>query len=430
MRIFIKNARIIDPTQNLDKIGDILILRDTIEAINPHSIPDDVKIIDASGKFVFPGFVDIHVHTRQPGEEHKEDIESVSLASAAGGFTSIVAMANTIPPIDSSDRVGYIKEIAHNSPIKIYPVGCVTKERAGKELCEFGDMIQAGAVAFSDDGAPIVDGEIMRNALTYLSQFDVPILAHEEDTTLSFDAHVNEGRVSSITGMKGKPEQAEASMIERDIELLRLTGGKLHIQHISSIRGLEIVSYAKKAGLRISCEVTPHHLLLTEDAILENSFDTNFKMNPPLRSESTRKALVKALIDGTIDIIASDHAPHAPHDKDCEFDKAEFGVVGLETTAALIWSNFVEMGKISPQRFVELLSSNPAKMLGLQGGTLKTGMPADIVIFDPDIQWQINPAKFRSKGKNTPFAGWDVKGKVVITIADGRIIWREPGLNL
>ena len=418
-----KGGHLVDPVQKIDEICDIFVSDDVVEAINPESIPDDAEIIDVSEKFIFPGLVDMHTHAREPGEEYKEDIESASRAAAAGGYTTIVTMANTKPPIDTADRIAFVYERGMLASTWVYPVGAVSKNLAGEQLAELADITQAGAVAFSDDGNPIANSELMRNALTYSAQLDIPILVHEIDPELSAGGQINEGKVSSLTGIRGIPAAAETSMIARDIDLLELTGGKLHIQHISTSGSVELIRTAKSKGLHITCEVTPHHLVLTEDDVLESGFDSNFKMMPPLRSADDVESLRQGLTDGTIDAIATDHAPHALHEKDNPFDLANFGIVGLETALSLVWTKLVMTNVIDKSRLVELMSVNPAKILDIPAGTLKPGSYADITVFDPDIEWTVNPKDFESKSRNTPFAGWKLSGKVIMTMVSGDIVF-------
>ena len=423
-KILLKGGRLIEPTSGIDDIADILISNSLVEAINPGVIPKGTKIIDVSGKYVFPGFVDMHVHGREPGEEYKEDIESVTLAAASGGFTSIVLMANTVPPIDSADRISLIYDRSIAAHVWIYPVGAVTKNLDGIELTELADMTQAGAIAFSDDGKAITDAEVMRNALTYTSQLDIPILVHEIDPILAKDGQIHDGNVASLTGMKGIPTQAETMMITRDIALLSLAGGKLHVQHVSAGESLEPIRQAKSSGVNITCEVTPHHLLLTDVDVLESSFHSHFKMMPPLRSKEDVSSLWDGITDGTIDVIATDHAPHAIHEKDNPFDQTPFGVIGLETAVSLIWDRFVKTKKITTKRMVELMSVNPAKILNLPAGTINPEAYADITVFDPEITWTVDSSKFRSKSRNTPFEEWKLTGKVVMTIVAGEIVYK------
>ncbi len=420
----LKGGHIVDPAQGLDSTGDILVVDGFVEAIDPQSVPRGAEIIDVSGKFVFPGLVDIHTHGREPGQEHKEDIESASQAAASGGFTTIVLMANTVPPIDNAAQISFIYERSAAAAVWVYPVGAVSKGLEGKELSEMADMASAGAVAFSDDGNAISDSELMRNALTYAAQIGVPVLVHEIDPILAADGQVHEGEIASLTGLKGIPSQAETSMIARDVNLLSLTGGRLHIQHITTAESVQLIREAKSRGLSVTCEVTPHHLTLTERAVLESGFDSSFKMMPPLRSRSDVDALVEALSDGTIDVIATDHAPHAEHEKDCPFDQAPFGVIGLETAVSLIWTSFVQRGVITPARLVELMSLNPAKLLDLPAGSIKAGAYADITVFDPEVEWTVDPQKFWSKSKNTPFAGMKLKGRTAMTLVAGEIVYR------
>ncbi len=423
-KLLLRGGHVIDPSQGIDRVADILIVDGVVESIDPQGAPEDAEVLDVSGKLVFPGFVDMHVHGREPGNEDEEDIESVSHAAAAGGFTSIVLMANTSPPVDTADRVSFIYDRGATAAVWVYPVGAVSKGLLGRELAELADMAQAGAVAFSDDGNPIADSELMRNALAYADQLGVPILAHEVDPYLAAGGQIHEGEVASLTGMKGIPVQAETALIARDISLLELSGGRLHVQHITTAAGVALVREAKGRGLAVSCEATPHHLILTERAVLDSGFDPNFKMMPPLRGEDDVAALRSALADGTIDAIATDHAPHAAHEKDAPFEEAPFGVIGLETAAALVWTKLVKTGIISPQRMVELMSKNPAAILDLPAGSLAPGAFADITVFDPEARWTVDPSSFYSKSRNTPFAGWKLEGRVVMTLVAGEVVYR------
>ena len=425
MNYLIKGGKIVDPSQGFERIADILVIDGIIESIDPDSVPDGVETIDASGKLVFPGLVDIHVHAREPGEEYKETIETASMAAAAGGFTTIVTMANTKPPIDTADRVRFVYERAENVSVHVYPVGAVSKELSGEQLAEMADMAESGAVAFSDDGNPIANPELMRNALAYADQLELPILVHEVDPVLASGGQIHEGEAASISGLRGIPSQAETAMIFRDIELLKLSGGRLHIQHVTVEGSVELIRQAKLAGMAVTCEVTPHHLLLTDMDVVNSGFDSNFKVMPPLRSERDRQSLLEALVDGTIDAIATDHAPHALHEKDNPFEMAPFGIVGLETALSLVWTNFVEKGIISPIRMVELMSTMPAKILELPAGSLAKGMAADITVFDPDARWVVKPENFYSRSRNTPFEGLELKGKVVLTMVAGEIVYKS-----
>lgn len=420
--ILLRGGHLIDPSQEIDGVADILITDGIVEAISPDAIPEGTEIIDVSGKIVFPGLVDMHVHGREPGQEYKEDIESVSQSAAAGGFTSIVLMANTVPPIDSADKISFLYDRAVAAAVWVYPVGAVSKNLAGNELAELADMAQAGAIAFSDDGNSIGNSELMRNAQAYAAQLNLPILVHEVDPQLALDGQIHEGEVASLTGLKGIPTQAETAMISRDIGILQLSDGRIHFQHITTADGLELVRDAKAQNLNVTCEVTPHHLILDERAVLDSGFDSNFKVMPPLRTKADTEALAEGLRDGTIDAIATDHAPHAVHEKDNPFDIAPFGIIGLETALSLVWTYFVKSGKLSPVRLVELMFANPARILNLPAGTLKKGSYADITVFAPDIEWTVQPEQFWSKSRNTPFGGWKLTGRVVMTIVAGEIV--------
>ncbi len=425
MTYLLKGGRIIDPSQGIDRIADLLVIDELIDSVEPKSIPKDAEIIDVSEKIVIPGLVDMHVHSREPGEEYKETIETASKAAVAGGFTTIVTMANTKPPIDTADRITFIYKRGSEALSNIYPVGAVTRGLEGRELAEFADMVEAGAVAFSDDGRPIENSELMRNALAYSSQLEIPILVHEEDTILSEQGQIHEGEVSSISGMKGIPTQAETSMIARDLGLLKISGGKLHIQHVSAAESIDLIRDAKTNGLPVTCEVTPHHLLLNEMIILKSSFHSKYKMMPPLRGEEDREALVEGLIDGAVDAIATDHAPQAVFEKDNPFDISLPGVIGLETAFPLIWTKFIKEEILTPLRAIELMSTAPAKILDLPAGSLDSGSFADVTVIDPNHLWTVDPSKFFSKSRNTPFDGWELTCKVVMTIVKGKIVFNE-----
>ncbi len=421
----LKNGHLVDPAQDIDRKCDILICEDFIAELDPDKIPHETEIIDIDGKLVFPGLVDMHTHAREPGQEYKEDIESASQSAAAGGYTTIITMANTEPPIDSADKITFVYERAMLASVWVYPVGAVSQGLKGERLAELTDMAQTGAVAFSDDGFTIANSELMRNALAYSERLDLPILVHEIDPILGNNGQIHEGEISSITGMKGIPASAETSIIARDIDLLKLSGGKLHIQHITVKDSVDLIRRAKSEKLPITCEVTPHHLVLTDKDVLDSGFDSNFKMMPPLRSENDVIALQEAVADGTIDVIATDHAPHANHEKDNPFDVAPFGIVGLETALSLIWTELVKPGIIDVSRMISLMSLNPANILNIPAGTLAPDSYADITVFDPEISWQVNPNDFKSKSKNSPFAKYRLQGKVVMTIVAGEIVFKS-----
>ena len=422
-----RGARIIDPSQNLDDTRDILIINGCIAEIKEKIEISDVEETDLSGMIVTPGLIDMHAHFRDPGYEYKEDIESGSKSAAAGGFTTVACMPNTAPPIDNGALVEYVKsKTSKISKIKILPIGCVSKGQEGKEITEMGDMAQAGAVAFSDDGKPVADSSLMRKAMVYASMFDRVIIDHCEAPSLFEGGQINEGRVSTLLGLTGIPAAAEEIMVARDILLAKEMGTMVHIAHISTKGSVELIRKAKSEG-QVTCEVTPHHLTLTEEAV--RGYDTNAKVNPPLRTQEDLKALLEGLKDGTIDAIATDHAPHHIDEKDIEFDKAAFGLVGLETALGLVLTKIVGEGGLSLNKAVEKMTSGPAKILGLHMGTLKIGATADITVIDPNRVWTVDKDKFFSKGRNTPFNGWELRGKAVMTIVDGRVVYSDTNVG-
>jgi dihydroorotase len=436
-RLIIRSGRVIDPASGLDDVRDVLIEDGAIAQIAP-GIDADAREIDARGLVVAPGFVDIHTHLRDPGFEYKEDIESGTRAAARGGFTTVCAMPNTQPAMDTRSVIEYVlREAAARAHVRVLPIGAVTKGREGKELAELGDLADAGCIAFSDDGAPVWDATIMRRALEYASTFGLPIIDHCEDPSLSHDAVMNESWVSTRLGLRGAPAAAEATAVTRDIALAEATGAHVHIAHVSTRGAIEAIRWAKARGVRVTCEVTPHHLTLTDEVVAFGAlggdqllYDTNAKVNPPLRSQDDGNACVAALVDGTIDCIATDHAPHAVIEKLCEFDEAAFGISGLETAFGLA------MRLAHPQpgaaaiplpSLIERFTTGPVRTLGLDRivpgiGTLAVGAPADVALLDPDADGVVEPERFASKGKNTPLAGVTLRGAVVATIAGGRIV--------
>jgi len=424
MKKLLKGARVIDPSQNMDAFVDILIVDGRIAEIKQNLDVSDAMIVDLSGMTVTPGLIDMHVHFRDPGYEYKEDIESGSMSAAAGGFTAVACMPNTNPPIDNSALIEYVKAKASKvGKTKVLPIGCVSKGQKGEEIAEMGDMARSGAVAFSDDGRPVASSSLMRKALVYAAMFDRVIIDHCEDTTLFEGGQINEGQVSTLLGLGGIPKACEEIMVARDILLARELKTPVHIAHISTKGSVELVRWAKREGVRVTCEVTPHHLTLTEERVLD--YDTNAKVNPPLRTQEDIDALLEGLIDGTIDAIATDHAPHHIDEKDVEFDKAAFGLVGLETALGVVLTNVVRKKGVSLYTVVEKMTAGPAKILGLDMGTLKVGSRADITVIDLDREWTVDKDKFFSKGRNTPFHGYKLKGKAIMTMVDGNIVYSE-----
>lgn len=424
MNLLIKNGRVIDPTSKTDETLDILIENGKIKAISPRIDLKEAEIIDASRLVVAPGFIDMHVHLREPGEEHKEDIATGSLAAARGGFTSICCMPNTRPPNDNSGITQYIiTEARKRAVVNIYPVAAITRGLAGEELTDMADLSQAGAIAFSDDGQPIANSLVMRRALEYSLLLDKLIIDHCEDKSLSAGGVMHEGEISLRLGLSGMPAAAEEIMIARDIILAQLTRARLHIAHISTKGGIELVRSAKKKGVPVTAEVTPHHLILCDENLV--NYDPNFKVNPPLRSAEHRQALLEGLKDGTIDVIATDHAPHTPEEKDVEFDLAPFGLIGLETAVSLMLDRFVHKNIISLERLIELMSCRPAQLLGLKNkGKIAPGADADLTILNLRQEVVVDVHRFASKSRNCPFHGWKLKGAVALTIVGGKIVYR------
>jgi dihydroorotase len=364
--------------------------------------------------------IDMHVHLRQPGREEDETIETGTLAALAGGFTSIACIPNTDPPIDTQGTVAFVlSQAARAGHCNVFVIACVSKDRAGKELAEIGQLVEAGAVAFSDDGAPVYDAELMRRAFEYCLMFDKPVLNHAEVRELAQKGVMHEGLVSLVLGLPGIPAAAEDVMISRDISLAEATGGRLHIMHVSTAAGLDAIRRAKRRGVRVTTEVTPHHFTLTDECL--RSFDSNYKMNPPLRGPEHVAACIAGLVDGTIDAIATDHAPHSKEKKMQELDQAPFGVVGLETALGLVITKLIEPGHLDWPTALAKMTVNPARILGIDKGTLAIGADADVTIIDPAVRWVVNPAEFRSKSSNTPFGGWELKGRAETVIVGGKV---------
>ena len=419
MRLLIKGGRIVDPAQQIDRVGDVLVEDGKVTSIGESFSEDGAEVVDASGFVVSPGFIDLHVHLREPGEEYNETIASGAAAAVAGGFTSICAMPNTRPVNDNASLTRFIVDKAREAGLaRVYPVGAITRQSKGEELAEMAEMKEAGAVAVSDDGRPVMDSQVMRHAMEYARDHGLVVVDHCQDLHLASNGVMNEGRYSTLLGLKGMSRTAEDSHVARDIMLAELTGVRVHIAHISTAGSVEMVRRAKNQGLAVTCEVTPHHLALTDAAVV--GFDTNTKMNPPLRSEEDRAAVIEAVRDGTIDAIATDHAPHHADEKMLEYDRAPSGVVGLETALGVALMVLHHSGVVPLARLVEMLTIGPARVFSLAGGTLAAGSPADITVFDPDREWIVDPLAFKSKSRNTPFAGWKLRGAVVDTFIAGR----------
>jgi len=421
--MWIKGGRLIDPANNRDEQADILISDGRIEDIRPAGgqIPSGEEIIDAKGLWVLPGLIDMHAHLREPGYEYKEDIASGSQAAAAGGITTVVCMANTEPVNDNPSVTQYIlKKASSVGMVRVLPVGAITKGQQGKELAEMGLMKEAGIIAVSDDGRPVESASIMRRALEYASTFSLPVISHCEDKNLAGSGVMNEGALSSELGLAGIPSLTEEIMVSRDVLLSQYTGVPVHITHISTKGSLEIIRAAKLQGAKVTCDTTPHHLLLTEEGV--RTYHANYKMNPPLRNEADRHALIEGVRMNLIDCIATDHAPHARDEKDLDFDLAPFGIIGFQTLLPSLMKLHLDFD-IDFSQLLACVTKNPAKVLGIEGGTLSPGSRADVTIFDPDAVWTLTEEMIFSKSRNTPFIGWTFTGKVVRTLVGGRTVY-------
>ena len=436
--LVLRNGRVLDPANGLDMVADVLLRDGVVAAVGAALSADEAESFDASGLVVTPGFIDLHTHLREPGQEYKETIASGTAAAAHGGFTTVCAMPNTDPAIDSRSLVEYVQRTAAEQALaRVLVIGAVTKGRAGKQLAELGELAEAGCIGFSDDGSCVVDPALMRHALAYSAGLGLPIIDHCEDPALVAGGVMHEGWVSARLGLRGQPAAAEEVMVARDIQLAELTGGRVHIAHLSTAGSVELVRAARARGVAVTAEVTPHHLALTHETVLRGApgtdglaYDTNAKVHPPLRTAADVAACVQGLADGTIEAIATDHAPHATTDKLVEFDHAAPGLTGLETALGLTL-RLVHDGRLTLSTLVERLTAGPARALrlaertGLTGlGTLAPGAPADVVVFDPEARWTVEPQQFRSKGKNTPLAGVELRGVVALTVCGGRVTYR------
>ncbi len=427
MIILIKNGHVIDPGR-VNAKADVLIEDGKIVGVGAAVSGllrgrTPARTIDATGKIVAPGLVDLHVHLREPGFEYKETVKTGTAAAVAGGFTSVCCMPNTNPINDNQAVTEFILEQAHlAASAHVFPVGAITKGSEGKELAEIGELHRAGCIAISDDGRPVMNSNVMRRAMEYSKTFDVPVIDHCEDLTLSEGGCMNEGLVSTQLGLPGMPPASEEIMVARDIALAELTGARLHLAHLSTAGSVRLVRDAKARGLRVTAEACPHHFTLTEEAV--RGFNTHAKMNPPLRTWEDAQALKQGLGDGTIDVIATDHAPHAAQEKQQEFAEAPFGIIGLETALPLVLV-LVEEGHLSLEHAIGKLSTDPARIFGLAKGTLAVGADADVVILDPHAAWEVDPSRLQSKSRNTPFAGWTMKGRVNWTVVGGRVVYES-----
>ncbi|MBA3579190.1 MAG: dihydroorotase [Gemmatimonadaceae bacterium] len=420
--ILLRGGRVVDPSQSIDGRLDVLLVDGLIEACGQNlSAPDTAEVLDCTDMIVSPGFIDVHCHLREPGREDVETVATGARAAAAGGFTAVCAMPNTDPVTDNQAAVGFIiRQAQRAKAARVHPIGAISLGQRGEALAEFGEMIGAGAVAFSDDGRPVVSAQLMRTALEYARTFNVPVIDHCEEPTLSHGGAMNEGIVSARLGLKGIPSEAEEIMVIRDILLARRTKGHVHLAHMSTVGSVELIRWGKDRGINVTAEVCPHHLTLTEDRV--GAYDTNAKMNPPLRTAADVAALRDAVADGTIDLVATDHAPHHYDEKEQEFANAPNGIVGLETALAVVHTNLVATRVLDYSRLVECMSCAPARVFHLPGGTLRRGAVADVTVFDPHAKWTIDPATFLSKGRNTPYAGERVRGRAIFTIVDGELV--------
>ncbi len=432
MRILLKNCRPVDPEMEIPERADLLLEDGRISQMKTTDNQGDssagsagIETLDLKGAYLLPGLIDMHAHFREPGYEERETIRTGSEAAAAGGFTTVAVMPNTRPVADNPATIELIKARAAEVPIDITPLGSITKGSAGSELAEIGFLSQAGVRGLTDDGQPVMNSEVMRRAMEYASDFDLPIISHCEDLKLAAEGVMHEGYYSSILGLKPIPAAAEEIMIARDIALAELTGARLHIAHLTTSRGLEMVLQARAKGIKVTAEVTPHHLTLTDKAVL--GYDTATKVNPPLRSQQDLEALQQALGQDEIDVIATDHAPHTVEEKMGTFDSAAFGISGLETALAVLHQELILADKLDLKKLVRLMYYNPAEILGLETSGLEAGSRADLTVFDPEKKWQVDTGKFKSLGRHSPYNGWDLTGKVLLTIKDGRIIYDDRG---
>jgi dihydroorotase len=423
--ILIRGGRVVDPSRGQDEVADVYLLEGRVEGVGRNlGTPDGAMVVDARGQVVAPGLIDLHVHLREPGQEDIETVASGAMAAAAGGFSAVCAMPNTDPVCDNQGVVGFVKAQAQRAgKARVYPIGAVSLGQQGQQLAEFGELVGAGAVAVSDDGKPVASSHLMRTALEYARTFGIPVADHCEEPTLSAGGVMHEGTVSTRLGLKGIPAAAEEIMVARDILLAELTGGHVHLCHMSTRGSVDLIRRGKERGVRVTAEACPHHFTLTHEACA--GYDTNAKMNPPLREDADREAIRQALKDGTLDVIVTDHAPHHYDAKEREFDDAPNGIIGLETSLGLALTELVRGGILSLTDLVARMSTTPARLFRLPGGTLAPGSPADVVVFDPDVEWTVRPEEFYSRSRNTPFAGRRLFGRANTTIVRGQVVFQR-----
>jgi dihydroorotase len=430
--MLLKGGRVVDPVNGRDGVFDVLIDGDRIARVGRDLPPNGAAVVDVpSGLVVCPGLIDMHVHLREPGQEHKETVATGTAAAVAGGFTAVACMPNTSPVNDNAGVTAYILQKAAAARLaRVYPIGAVSRGQQGEQLADLAELKAAGCVAVSDDGRPVATAMLMRRALEYTSMLDLPVIEHCEEQTLKGDGVAHEGFHASALGLRGIPGEAESIMAQRDIALAALTGGAVHIAHMSARQTLAAVRDGKMRGVRVTCEVTPHHFVLTDEMLRAPiPYDTNVKMNPPLREAADRDAMLAGIGDGSIDVIATDHAPHHADEKHVEFDRAPFGITGLETAVSLCCDRLVHTGVIPLSRLIELLSVNPARILKVAGGSLSDGAPADVSILAPDLRVTVSASAMRSRSKNTPFDGWTLRGGVAATIVGGRVVYRNEQVS-
>jgi dihydroorotase len=427
-KLLLKGGRVVDPASGVDGILDLLIEDSVVRRVGRNIPVDGAEVFEVpKGAIVAPGLIDIHVHLREPGQEHKETVATGTASAVAGGFTAVACMPNTDPVNDHAGITQFILKRAHEAGLaRVYPIGAVSLGSRGEQLAELGEQKNAGCIAFTDDGRPVATALLMRRALEYAGMLGVPVIDHCEDPSLKGDGVVHEGFHASALGLRGIPGVAESLMVERDVSLAELTGAHVHIAHMSARQSLRAVRDGKTRGVRVTCEVAPHHFTLTDEALDGPvKYDTNLKMNPPLREAADRDAMLEGIADGSVDVIATDHAPHHADEKLVEFDRAPFGIVGLETAVPLVFDRLVHTGRISVARAIALLSTNAAKVMHLPGGTLAEGSVADVTVIAPDMKVRIRAGELKSKSKNTPFDGWELRGGIAATIVGGSVVYRS-----